>query len=322
MRRSSQLLVRQLRTVANFEEAIGNTPLIRLRAASELTGCEIFGKAEFLNPGGSVKDRAALGIIVAAERSGMLKPGGTIVEGTAGNTGIGLTAVANARGYHTVIVIPETQTPEKKEALRTLGARLVEVPARPYKHPDNYVRLSGRLAERLGAVWANQFDKCVRHYRTIATPTKLAPRGAPRRVAALPMPLTAKRPIHRLPPAAAWPIVIFTSRPRAQKSGSRLVVARSMPSPALWAPVARLLGAPSSCAKRAKGGSRLASPTRRAQVKASHEEEKRPPSLALPCLLSVARACAREAALVHLLALTISLDAILPVLAWIYRCSL
>ena len=128
---------RSLTTHANFEAAIGNTPLIRLRGPSEATGCEILGKAEFLNPGGSVKDRAALGIIRAAEAQGLLRPGGLIVEGTAGNTGIGLTAVANSRGLSTVIVIPETQTTEKKDALRQLGARLVEVPARPYKDPDN-----------------------------------------------------------------------------------------------------------------------------------------------------------------------------------------
>lgn len=145
-------------------DAIGNTPLIRLKAASEATGCEILGKAEFLNPGQSVKDRAALWIIRQAEREGKLKPGGVIVEGTAGNTGIGLALVAQALGYRTVIVIPETQSQEKKDALRLLGAELVEVPAAPYKNPNNYVRLSGRLAAQLaesepnGAIWANQFD--------------------------------------------------------------------------------------------------------------------------------------------------------------------
>jgi len=144
--------------------AIGNTPLIRLRRASEITGCEILGKAEFLNPGQSVKDRAALFIIQDALRRGTLRPGGTIVEGTAGNTGIGLATVANALGFKTVIVIPDTQSQEKKDALRLLGAELIEVPAVPYKNPNNYVRLSGRLAEQLarteanGAVWANQFD--------------------------------------------------------------------------------------------------------------------------------------------------------------------
>ena len=145
-------------------EAIGNTPLIRLKAVSEATGCDILGKAEFLNPGQSVKDRAALWIIRQAERSGQLRPGGVIVEGTAGNTGIGLALVGQALGYRTVIVIPETQSQEKKDALRLLGAELVEVPAVPYKNPNNYVKISGRLAEQLaktepnGAIWANQFD--------------------------------------------------------------------------------------------------------------------------------------------------------------------
>lgn len=145
-------------------EAIGNTPLIRLNKASELTGCEIFGKAEFANPGQSIKDRAALYIIRDAEKRGLLRKGGVIVEGTAGNTGIGLTMVAKALGYRTVIVIPETQSQEKKDALRLLGAELIEIPAVPYKNPNNYVRLSGRLAEQLaktepnGAIWANQFD--------------------------------------------------------------------------------------------------------------------------------------------------------------------
>src|SRR6478672_7029520 len=144
--------------------AIGNTPLIRLKRASELTGCEILGKAEFLNPGQSVKDRAALFIIQDALRRGTLRPGGTIVEGTAGNTGIGLATVANALGFKTVIVIPDTQSQEKKDTLRLLGAELIEVPAVPYKNPNNYVKLSGRLAEQLaktepnGAIWANQFD--------------------------------------------------------------------------------------------------------------------------------------------------------------------
>src|ERR1700743_2402758 len=139
--------------------AIGNTPLIRLKRAPEQTGCEILGKAEFLNPGQSVKDRAALFIIQDAIRRGTLRPGGTIVEGTAGNTGIGLATVANAMGFRTVIVIPETQSQEKKDALRLLGAELIEVPAVPYKDPNNYVKLSGRLAEQLakteknGAIW-------------------------------------------------------------------------------------------------------------------------------------------------------------------------
>jgi cysteine synthase A len=144
--------------------AIGNTPLIRLNRVSDATGCEIWGKAEFLNPGQSVKDRAALYMVRDAVARGELRPGGTIVEGTAGNTGIGLALVANAMGFKTVIVIPETQSQEKKDALRLYGAELIEVPAKPYKNPNNYVKLSGRLAEKLarelpgGAVWANQFD--------------------------------------------------------------------------------------------------------------------------------------------------------------------
>src|SRR5476651_347842 len=144
--------------------AIGNTPLIRLRQASEATGCEILGKAEFLNPGQSVKDRAALFIIQDAIARGALKPGGTIVEGTAGNTGIGLAVVGNGMGFRTVIVIPDTQSQEKKDALRLLGAELIEVPAVPYANPNNYVKVSGRIAEQLartesnGAIWANQFD--------------------------------------------------------------------------------------------------------------------------------------------------------------------
>ncbi|MCC2110727.1 MAG: cysteine synthase A [Hyphomicrobiales bacterium] len=145
-------------------DLIGNTPLVRLNKASEATGCEILGKAEFLNPGQSVKDRAALFIIRDAVEKGLLKPGGTIVEGTAGNTGIGLALVGNALGYRSVIVIPDTQSEEKKQALRLAGAELLEVPAVPYRDPNNYVKVSGRLAEKLaetepnGAVWANQFD--------------------------------------------------------------------------------------------------------------------------------------------------------------------
>lgn len=158
-----------------FTDTIGNTPLIKLRKASELTGCTILGKAEFLNPGSSVKDRAALAIIEDAEKSGALQPGGVVVEGTAGNTGIGLALVANARGYRTVIVIPDTQSQEKKDMIRLAGAELREVPAAPYKSPDNYVKISGRLAEELnaseprGAIWANQFDNTANrdgHYRT------------------------------------------------------------------------------------------------------------------------------------------------------------
>jgi cysteine synthase A len=144
--------------VTGLAGAIGNTPLIRLGRASAATGCEILGKAEFMNPGGSVKDRAAIAMIEAAERDGTLKPGGTIVEGTAGNTGIGLTLVANARGYKSVIVMPETQSQEKIEFLRMIGADLRLVPAKPYKDPGNYVHVSQRLAAALGAVWANQFD--------------------------------------------------------------------------------------------------------------------------------------------------------------------
>jgi len=155
--------------------AIGHTPLIRLNRVSELTGCEIWGKAEFLNPGQSVKDRAALFIVQDAVKRGLIGKGGTIVEGTAGNTGIGLALVANAMGFKTVIVIPETQSQEKKDALRLYGAELIEVPAKPYKNPNNYVKLSGRLAERLakelpnGAIWANQFDNVANrqaHYET------------------------------------------------------------------------------------------------------------------------------------------------------------
>jgi len=144
--------------------AIGNTPLIRLRRASEATGCTILGKAEFMNPGGSVKDRAALAIIEDAEAKGLLRPGGTIVEGTAGNTGIGLTLVGNARGYRSVIVMPETQSQEKIDFLRMIGAELRLVPAAPFKDPGNYVHVSRRLAEEMagtepnGAIWANQFD--------------------------------------------------------------------------------------------------------------------------------------------------------------------
>lgn len=158
-----------------FIGTIGQTPLIRLRAASEATGCEILGKAEFLNPGGSVKDRAAWAIVKDAEERGLLRPGGVIVEGTAGNTGIGLALVGRARGYRTVIVIPETQSQEKKDMLRLCGADLREVPAVPYKNPENYVHVSRRLAEELartepnGAIWANQFDNVANrrgHYET------------------------------------------------------------------------------------------------------------------------------------------------------------
>ncbi|HEY1926298.1 MAG TPA: cysteine synthase A [Caulobacteraceae bacterium] len=156
-------------------DAIGNTPLIRLREASDATGCEILGKAEFMNPGQSVKDRAALYIVRDAERRGALKPGGHIVEGTAGNTGIGLAMVASALGYHTTIVIPRTQSEEKKDALRLAGARLIEVDAVPYSNPDNYVRYSGRLAEEMakeepnGVIWANQFDNTANRQAHVET---------------------------------------------------------------------------------------------------------------------------------------------------------
>ena len=158
-----------------FIDSIGNTPLIKLRAASEATGCDIYGKAEFLNPGGSVKDRAALAIIEDAEKRGHLRPGGVIVEGTAGNTGIGIALVANARGYRSVIVMPETQSQEKKDMLRLCGADLRLVPALPYANPGNYVRYSETLAKEIaaqepnGAIWANQFDNTANrdgHYRT------------------------------------------------------------------------------------------------------------------------------------------------------------
>lgn len=158
-------------------ELIGNTPLLRLNRASDETGCEILGKCEFLNPGQSVKDRPALGIVREAEEAGLLKPGGTIVEGTAGNTGIGLALVGKALGYRVVIVMPRTQSQEKKDAIRLLGAELIEVDAVPYANPNNYVRYSGRLAEELaasepnGAIWANQFDNQANrraHYNTTA----------------------------------------------------------------------------------------------------------------------------------------------------------
>ncbi|NIJ39869.1 cysteine synthase A [Parvibaculum indicum] len=156
-------------------DAIGNTPLLRLKKASEETGCDILGKAEFLNPGQSVKDRAALFIIQDALAKGTLKPGGVIVEGTAGNTGIGLALVGNALGFRSVIVIPETQSQEKKDMLRLCGAELIEVPAVPYKDPNNYVKYSGRLAEELnakepgGAIWANQFDNVANRQAHIET---------------------------------------------------------------------------------------------------------------------------------------------------------
>ncbi|MTH35319.1 cysteine synthase A [Paracoccus limosus] len=164
-----------MRICPDLASAIGNTPLIRLRRASEETGCEILGKAEFMNPGQSVKDRAALYIIRDAVARGELKPGGTIVEGTAGNTGIGLALVGASMGFRSVIVIPETQSQEKKDMLRLAGAELVEVPAQPYKNPNNYVRYSGRLAEELartepnGAIWANQFDNTANRQAHVET---------------------------------------------------------------------------------------------------------------------------------------------------------
>ena len=164
-----------MKPAASVVQAIGDTPLIRLRRASDMTGCEIWAKAEFMNPGSSVKDRAALYIVRDAERRGALKPGGTIVEGTAGNTGIGLAMVGSALGYRTVIVIPRTQSQEKKDAIRLLGAELVEVDAAPYADPRNYVRYSGALAEQLarsepnGAIWANQFDNLANRQAHVET---------------------------------------------------------------------------------------------------------------------------------------------------------
>ncbi|MCT2538938.1 cysteine synthase A [Sedimentimonas flavescens] len=164
-----------MRICKDLAGAVGNTPLIRLKKASELTGCEILGKAEFMNPGQSVKDRAALFIIRDAIARGQLKPGGTIVEGTAGNTGIGLALVGASMGFRTVIVIPETQSQEKKDMLRLAGAELVQVPAAPYANPNNYVRYSGRLAEELaktdpnGVIWANQFDNVANRQAHVET---------------------------------------------------------------------------------------------------------------------------------------------------------
>ena len=164
-----------MRIASDLAAAVGNTPLIRLNKASDATGCEILGKAEFMNPGQSVKDRAALYIIKDAVEKGLLKPGGTIVEGTAGNTGIGLALVGASMGFKTVIVIPETQSQEKKDMIRLAGAELVEVPAAPYKNPNNYVRYSGRLAEEMarnsnkGVIWANQFDNVANRQAHIET---------------------------------------------------------------------------------------------------------------------------------------------------------
>jgi cysteine synthase A len=164
-----------MRIHSDLADTIGNTPLLKLKKASEITGCTILGKAEFMNPGQSVKDRAALYIIKDAVARGLLKPGGTIVEGTAGNTGIGLALVGASMGFRTVIVIPETQSQEKKDMLRLAGAELVQVPAAPYRNPNNYVRYSGRLAEALaktepnGAIWANQFDNVANRQAHVET---------------------------------------------------------------------------------------------------------------------------------------------------------
>lgn len=162
-------------TYPSVFDIVGNTPLIELRALSKLTGCRILGKCEFMNPGGSVKDRAAVGIIKAAEADGSLKPGGIIVEGTAGNTGIGLSVMARSRGYTTKIIIPETQTQEKKDALIQAGAELIQVPAKPYRDPDNYIKVSGRMADDMNAahpgsaIWANQFDNVANRQAHIDT---------------------------------------------------------------------------------------------------------------------------------------------------------
>jgi cysteine synthase len=167
--RKNNLQVLSMTIYQDVVAAIGNTPLIKLKRLSEMTGCEIYGKAEFMNPGQSVKDRPGKQMIIEAEKRGDLKPGGLVVEGTAGNTGIGLAVVASARGYRTVIVIPETQSQEKKDMLRLCGAELREVPAVPYKDPNNYVHVSERLAKELGAFWANQWDNTANrdgHYRS------------------------------------------------------------------------------------------------------------------------------------------------------------
>jgi len=158
-----------MKRYAGIENHVGRTPLIRLRRLSEMADCEIVGKAEFMNPGGSVKDRAALGIILDAEAKGQLRPGETIVEGTAGNTGIGLTVIGNAKGYRTLIVIPETQSPEKIDLLRTLGAEVLTVPEKPYSDPGNYNRIAQRLAEEKGWFWANQFDNTANRQAHFAT---------------------------------------------------------------------------------------------------------------------------------------------------------
>ena len=183
--------------------AIGNTPLIRLAHASALTGCTIYGKAEFMNPGGSVKDRAALSIILAAERAGTLQPGGTIVEGSAGNTGIAPTLGANARGYRSIIVMPETQSREKIDTLRMIGADLRLVPAKPFRDPGNYVHAARRLAEEMGAFYANQFDNLANragHHRTGEE------YGRRREAGSMPSPALAER-------AARSPACLTRSKP-------------------------------------------------------------------------------------------------------------
>ena len=210
---------------SGFIDSIGNTPLIKLKAASAATGCEIYGKAEFLNPGGSVKDRAALAIIEDAEKHGKLKPGGVIVEGTAGNTGIGIALVANARGYRSVIVMPETQSQEKKDMLRLCGADLRLVPALPYSNPGNYVRYSETLAKEIaakepnGAIWANQFDN---------TPTATA-------TTAPPAPRSGSRPTERSPAspvrsaaAARW--AAWRWRSRSAIAGIKIALSDPMGS--------------------------------------------------------------------------------------------
>ena len=200
-----------------FVDLVGNTPLVRLNKVSDATGCEILGKCEFLNPGGTVKDRAALAIILDAEEKGLLRPGGTIVEGTAGNTGIGLALVGNARGYKTVIVIPETQSQEKMDMLRLVGADLRPVPAVPYKDPNNYVKLSGRLAEELAGP-----SPTARSGPTSSTmsPTGWATTGRPaRRSGRRPTARSTPSPVPSVP-AARWPASACSSRSAGPRCGS------------------------------------------------------------------------------------------------------
>ncbi len=204
--------------------AIGNTPLIRLRRASEATGCTILGKAEFMNPGGSVKDRAALAIIGDAEDRGLLGPGGTIVEGTAGNTGIGLTLVANARGYRSVVVMPETQSQEKIDFLRMIGADLRLVPAAPFRDPGNYVHVARRLAEELGAVYANQFDN-LRQPRRPCRDHRPGNLGTDRGAKSMPSPAPAARAAR----LQAWP---RRSKPAIRMFGPCLPIPKAAASTA------------------------------------------------------------------------------------------